>query len=166
MVEIAPHLRFRIPSPGELGYSISAEQLVTARYRDQVRSFEAHLSVAPDHLVLIGFDPFGGRALTVTWGADAIRFETEPGLPEGLNPGNILADLAIVYWPAAAVRRALPAAVELRTGERSRSIIADGREIIRVDYDRPFEAGWPSHAHYRNEAFGYALDLQSTVTAQ
>jgi hypothetical protein len=164
--KIAPDLRFRIPSPGELGYSISAEQLVTAHYRGDVQTFEAHLSVSPQRLVLIGFDPFGRRAFTVTSGGGTMRFDAAPGLPQGLEPGNILADVAIVYWPDAAVERGLPSSAELRSGEDRRTILVDGREIIRVDYDTPRARGWPRMAHYRNEAFGYALDLRSTVTPQ
>lgn len=162
--QIAPDLRFRVPSPGELGYSISAEQLVTARYRGDVQTFEAHLSVSPQRLVLIGFDPFGRRAFTVTSGGGTTSFEAAPGLPRGLDPGNILADVAIVYWPDAAVERGLPSSAELLSRGDRRTIVVDGREIIRVDYDTPPARGWPRMAHYRNEAFGYVLDLRSTVT--
>lgn len=162
--QIAPDVRFRIPSPGELGYSISAEQLVTARYRGDVQTFEAHLSVSPQRLVLIGFDPFGRRAFTVTSGGGSTRFDAAPGLPKGLDPGNILADVAIVYWPDAAVERGLPSSAELRSRDDHRTILVDGHEVIRVDYDTPPARGWPRMAHYRNEAFGYALDLRSTVT--
>ncbi|HUC64088.1 MAG TPA: DUF3261 domain-containing protein [Stellaceae bacterium] len=162
--QIAPDLRFRIPSPGELGYSISAEQLVTAHYRGDVQTFEAHLSVSPQRLVLIGFDPFGRRAFTLTSGNGSTSFDAAPGLPKGLEPGNILADVAIVYWPDAAVERGLPSSAELRSRDDHRTILVDGHEVIRVDYDTPPARGWPRIAHYRNEAFGYALDLRSTVT--
>lgn len=163
-VQIAPDLRFTIPAPGELGYSIDADQLVTAHYRGEAQTFAAHLSVSPQGLTLIGFDPFGRRAFTITCADGVTRFDAAPGLPEGLRPGNILADVAIVYWPPAAVQRGLPAAAELRASGDSRSITAEGREIIRVDYEIPPAQGWPRRAHYHNEAFGYALDLRSTVT--
>lgn len=165
-VDLAPHFPFHVPSPGELGYSITAEQLVTAHYRGDVQTFEAHLSVSPQRLLLIGFDPFGRRAFTVTSTHGAISFDAAPGLPKGINPGNILADIAIVYWPAASVRRGLPAGAELRSSANGRSILASGHEVVRVAYDTPFASGWPISAHYRNEAFGYALDIHSTVTAQ
>jgi len=165
-VDLAPHFPFHVPSPAELGYSITTEQLVTAHYRGSVQTFEAHLSVTPQRLLLIGFDPFGRRAFTVTSTDGAISFNAAPGVPQGINPGNILADIAIVYWPAASVRRGLPAGAELRSSASGRSIVANGHEVIHVAYDTPFASGWPTSAHYSNEAFGYALDLRSTVTAQ
>ncbi len=164
-VQIAPDLRLIIPAPRALGYSVSVEQLVTARYRGEVQTFEAHLSVSPERLILIGVDPFGRRVFTLSESDAGV--EAGPGLPEGLKVGNILADIAIVYWPAAAVQRGLePSSAELRSGGRSRSILLGGREVIRVDYDAPPDQGWPSVAHYRNEALGYALDLRSTVAAE
>jgi len=162
--QIAPGLRFAIPAPSELGYNIDAVQLVTAHYRGEIQTFEAHLSVAPQRLTLIGFDPFGRRAFTITAANGATRFEAAAGLPEGLRPGNILADIAIVYWPASSVERGLPAAAELQASGEGRSIVVGGREIIRVHYDTPPARGWPRLAHYSNDAFGYALDLRSTVT--
>ena len=158
---IAPDLRFAVPTPRELGCSIAAEQLVTARYRDEVVVFQAHLTVSPQRLSLIGFDSFGRRAFTITSADGSASFEAEPGLPQGLRLANILADLAIVYWPADAVERGLPRSVEVREEGNERSIFAGGHEVIRVDYDAPPGCGWPELAHYRNEAFGYALDLHS-----
>src|SRR5215469_4647425 len=73
--QITPDLRFRIPSPSELGYSINVDQLVTARYRGDIQTFEAHLSVTPHRVILIGFDPFGRRAFTVTSEDGATRLD-------------------------------------------------------------------------------------------
>lgn len=164
--QIAPNIKFELPSPQELGYSVDAEQLVTARYRDDTQLFEAHLTVSPQRVLVIGFDPFGRRVFTATLTDGTTTFEATPALPSGLQAGNILADVAIVYWPDGAIRRGLPNSAEVRTEDDSRSILVGGREIIRVDYDTPPERGWPKLARYRNEAFGYALDLQSTVTAK
>jgi hypothetical protein len=162
--QIAPDLRFEVPAPRELGYGVNVVQLVTARYGGEAQVFEAHLAVAPERLTMIAFDAFGRRAFTLSSDGDRMTLETAPGLPQGLNAANILADVAIVYWPAAAVRHALDgSAAVLQTGERWRAILADGREIIRVSYDAPPGTGWAGAAHYRNNAFGYELDLRSRV---
>jgi hypothetical protein len=164
-VQIAPDLRLTVPLPRELGYSVSVEQMVTARYRGDAQTFEAHLAISPDRLTLIGLDPLGRRLFTLTETPTAI--EAAPPLPEGLKVGNVLADIAIVYWPAAAVQRGLhPSSAEIRADEHGRSILLDGREIIRVEYDAPANGSWPGVAHYRNLALGYALDLHSTVTPE
>ena len=164
---IAPGLQFAIPTGRELGYSVDSTQLITAHVRDQVQVFQAYVVVTPEKVTIIALDPFGGRALTVIATDDAIHTEVAPIVPAVLRPGNILADLAIVYWPAAAVRRGLAGtSATLYDDESTRTITDNGREVIHVTYDSPHENTWTKAAHLRNIAFGYELDLQSSVTAK
>ncbi len=164
---IAPGLQFAIPTGRELGYSIETTQLITAHVRDQVQVFQAYVGVTPDKITIVAFDPFGGRALTVAATDDGIHTEVPSMVPAVLRPGNILADLAIVYWPAAAVRRGLAgSSATLYDSTSERTITDNGREIVHVSYGGPHENTWTKVAHLRNFAFGYGLDLQSTVTAK
>ncbi len=164
---IGPDLRFDIPSPRELGQSVDATQLVTAHFRGQTQVFEAHLSVSPERITFIGLDPLGRRALTVTAGEAGVTVDAAPWLPSGLRAENILADVAIVYWPAEAVRRGLSrTTATLHADAHGRTITEDGREIVRVEYERRQESAWTGAARYQNVAFGYELELQSAVTAR
>jgi hypothetical protein len=164
---IAPGLQFAMPTSRELGYSVETTQLITAHFRDQVKVFQAYISVTPEKTTVIALDPFGGRALTVTATDDAIHTEAAPIVPAALRSENILADIAIVYWPAAAVRRGLAGtSATLYDDDRERVISDHGREVVRVAYGGPHEQTWTKVAHLRNIAFGYELDLQSTVTAK
>src|SRR6204780_5779727 len=104
---IAPGLQLLLPTPRELGYSIEATQLITARFADKVQVFQAYVSVSPEKITMIALDPFRNRALTVTATDDAIHTEAAPIVPTALHAENILADLAIVYWPASTIRRRL-----------------------------------------------------------
>ena len=164
---IAPELRFAIPTPRELGYRVDASQLVTAHFRGHTQVFEAHLTVSPERLTFVGLDPFGRRALTVTSTDAGITVDAAPWLPAGLKAENILADVAIMYWPEEAVRRGLAhSAAVLSADSHGRSITANGREIIHVEYGPQQGDAWAASARYRNIAFGYELDLQSAVTPQ
>jgi hypothetical protein len=164
---IAPDLHFLTPAPRELGYSVSASQLVTARYRGDTYVFEAQLAVSPERLTMIGLDPFGRRALTITATDSAVTVDAAPGLPDGLRPANILADIAIVYWPEAAIRRGLAqSSAILQASARERSITLNGAELIRVDYDGVQNGVWPPSAHYMNIALGYELDLRSVAVRE
>lgn len=164
---IAPDLYFLTPTPRELGYSVSASQLVTARYRGDVYVFQAQIAVSPDRLTMIGLDPFGRRTLTITSTDSGVTVEAAPGLPDGLRPANILADMAIVYWPEEAVRRGLSeSSAILRASARERSVILNGTELIRVDYDAAQNGQWARSARYMNIAFGYELDLRSVAVGE
>jgi len=127
--------------------------------------FQAYVSVSPEKITLIALDPFGNRALTVTATDDGIHTEAVPIVPTVLHPENILADLTIVYWPASAVRhRLVGTSASLYDDQSERKISVDGREIVRISYESPHEHAWAKRAHLHNIAYGYELDLQSTVT--
>lgn len=162
---IAPGLDIALPAGRDLGFPIEVNQLITAHYRGQTEVFQAYVSVTPDRITVIAFDPFGGRAMTITATDDGIHTELAPIVPGALRPGNILADIAIVYWPAETIRRGLAGtSATFYDDERERTISLDGREVVLVTYDAPHENTWPKAAHLRNIAYGYELDLQSTVS--
>jgi hypothetical protein len=131
---IGPDLQFVIPGPQQLGQAVDVVQLITARYRDRIFVFEGRLSARPEWLQLVGLDGFGRRALSIVWDGDHVSFDAAPWLPDALKPENILADIAIVYWPEQAVRRGLAESnAELRADLRQRSISMQGEDIIQVD---------------------------------
>jgi Protein of unknown function (DUF3261) len=164
---IAPGLELLLPTPRELGYSIEATQLITAHFADKVQVFQAYVSVSPEKITLIALDPFGNRALTVIATDDAIHTEEAPIVPTVLRPENILADLAIVYWPASSIRRRLDGtSASLYDDESERKISVNDGEVVLVEYESPHEHSWAKRAHLHNIAYGYVLDLQSTVTVK
>lgn len=165
---IAPGVFFATPGPRELGYSVAAVQLVTASYRGERLVFEAHISASPRSVDLVSIDGLGRRAVTATRTQDKLTSEIADWVPTQLRASNILGDLAIIYWPEQAVRDGLEGSTAIlvaRDGERS--ILVEGREIIRVDYDGTAAADpWVGKTRFRNEAFGYSLELRSTRVAQ
>lgn len=166
-IAIAPGLQLAIPNGRELGYSIETTQLINAHFRGQSQLFDAYVKVSQDKIVMVAFDPFGARAMTITATDDGVHSELAPIVPALLHPENILADLAIVYWPALAVRRSLAGtSASLYDDAKERRIEIDGRTIVQVTYDSPHENRWPQLAHLKNFAYSYGLDLQSTITGQ
>lgn len=163
---IAPDLRFATPGPGALGREIDAVQMITAHYRDQSFTFEGRISVAPDKLVLAGLDGFGRRAITVTRTSQGIDIDAAPWLPASLRAANILADLAMLYWPESAVQGGLsgPEAVVKSEG-KVRSILWRGKEVVHIDYETSGQDHWGESARLRNPAFVYELDSRSAVIA-
>jgi hypothetical protein len=159
-VQVAPGVELRLTQVGELGRSVSATQLVTARRGDQAFSFEGHLSAEPGRLLLVGLDPMGRRAMTVEWTAGGIRSEAAPFLPDAVRPENVLADIVMIYWPDEAVRRALSGvAVESRGATRR---IGD---FASVQYQPSREGAWSGQLVFRNDAYGYQLEVQSSEAA-
>ncbi len=162
-IRIAPGLALALPKPSELGRSLEASQLVTAHYGGQTFAFEGHVSATPERVLLVGLDTMGRRAVTVEWTEQGFRAERAPWLPEQLRPENMLADMVILYWPEAILRRALgPSGGGLAAGARFRSISADGKEVIRADYSAADP--WNGKLTFSNFAWDYELDVQSVET--
>ncbi|HEV2676109.1 MAG TPA: DUF3261 domain-containing protein [Aliidongia sp.] len=164
-VRIAPDLDLVLPRPGDLGRSLDATQLVSARYGDQAMVFEGHVSVTPERLLLVVVDPLGRRALSVTWTDAGVTYDAAPWLPATVRPENMLADIVVLYWPEAVVRRSLVGG-SLTATPGTRSVQVAGHEVIHADY-QPAAPGetWAGRAHYVNLPWGYALDIQSVLSA-
>jgi hypothetical protein len=159
---IAPTVRFVVPGPQALGYRVTAEQLVSAHYRGDAFVWEAHIDVSPERLEIVGLDGFGRRAFTMNWRDNALSYEAASWLPTTIKPGNVLADIALLYWPQKAVQAALAGSGALvTTTTAGRSVTFDGTEILHVDYDDAGSSAWNGTVHLRNLAFGYQLDIQS-----
>ena len=163
-VGIAPGVTLTLPPTPALGRTVEAAQLVTAHYGNRTVVFEGRIGVTPERFLLVGTDTMGRRAMTVTWTAKGVTAEAAPWLPVTVRPGNMLADIVMIYWPEAAVRRALSGA-SLASAPGTRTLRnTDGTEIISIDYGTTAEGAWSGRLRLHNLAWGYDLDIQSEET--
>jgi hypothetical protein len=160
-VLVAPTTAMVIPRPADLARTVEAVQLVSARYGGQTYVFESRISVTPDQFRLVSVDSLGRKAMTIVWTSGGVYYETAAWVPQQLRPENVLADIVLLYWPEDTVRRSLIGG-SLRSTEAHRTIVADGKDVIRADF-QPQRSGdpWSGTLHYENLAWGYALDIQS-----
>jgi len=156
-VVVAPGVVLALPAPAELLRTVDVIQLVTARHGDDVFVFEGRLSVGPGGLRLVGTDAMGRRAMDIAWNGGCLTVERASWLPERVRPENVLADIVLIYWPEAAVRRGLRGAT-LETGPGARTIIADGRAVIAI---RTQGDPWLGAAQLSNTAWAYDIEVRS-----
>jgi len=157
---IAPGLSIVVPGPEAVGKDVLISQTVTAQFRGDSFVLQGYLNLGPASLELAALDGFGRRLFTISWRNGAFDYQPTPAMPSDLRPANMLADIALIYWPADALRPSLAqAGAELTETTTSRSISYDGREVIHIDYES--RIGWTGHTAYRNLAFGYNLDIRS-----
>ena len=152
-VTVAPGITLALPAPGELGHGVDAVQLVTARRGGDSFVFECRLSVDGERLLLVGSDSMGRRAMAVRWSKDGMTVERADWLPDTLRPENILADIMLLYWPEAAVRRGLSGAVLSQTSQ-GRSI----GESIAISWQGD---PWNGSSRLVNTPWGYEIEVRS-----
>lgn len=162
VVAVAPGITMTLPRPADLGRRMDVVQMVVGRYGDQSMTFESRLSVTPERVLLVSTDGVGRRAMTVEWSEKGIQADVAPWVPRQLRPANVLADLAFLYWPEAALRAALAGSpVTLTVTTNRRALYRDGQEIMRAEHTPGRLAAWPSSSHYLNLAWGYELTIKS-----
>ena len=152
-VIVAPGITLALPAPAELGRAEDAVQLVTARRGGDSFVFECRLSVDGERLLLVGSDSMGRRAMAVRWSKDGMTVERADWLPDTLRPENILADIMLLYWPEAAVRRGLSGAVLSQTSQ-GRSI----GESIAISWQGD---PWNGSSRLVNTPWGYEIEVRS-----
>ena len=163
---IGPNRRLALPRPADLGRSVEAVQMLSARYDGQTYVFEGRLSITPQRLVLVGLDGMGRRAMTVTWTGHDIVIERAPWLPDTVRPGSMLADIVVLYWPEAVVRKALaPAGCTLQASAKSRTVRCGNDEVLRAKYDWAAGGKWAGTVTYSNLAWGYEIEIESQEVA-
>src|SRR5216684_7771968 len=72
---IGPGQQLTLPRPADLGRSILATQLITAHGYGQTFVLEVNLSITPERVMLVGLDPMGRRAMTITWNGQNVSAE-------------------------------------------------------------------------------------------
>ncbi|MBS4047192.1 MAG: DUF3261 domain-containing protein [Alphaproteobacteria bacterium] len=158
---IAPKQLLTLPRPADLGRSVQAVQLITFRRDNQTMVFEGHLSITPERLLLVGIDSLGRRAMTLTWTEAGLATEAAPWLPSAVRPGSMLADIVLLYWPAAAIRASLPPGGELVESAYRRQILLDGKPVLNIEYGFDITRRWTGRLHYANFSWGYQIEVQS-----
>jgi hypothetical protein len=165
-VTVAPGIAFALPPPAALGRAVEAQQLITARYRNETFVFETRISVTPARLLVVGTDMLGRRAMTIEWTGADLTADAAPWVPAELRARNVVADIMLLHWPERAVRAGLASDVAVRDVAPGHSVIGvGGQDMIRIDRQDGAPGSWSGRWTYRNRGWGYELDIQSVEAA-
>ena len=152
-------------SPASLGASLSLAQRLSFAHQDDPgapRTLEALLEIDSDAVRLAGL-ALGQRVFTLQWDGEVLEEQRAPQVPAQLQASQVLRDLQLVYWPAEAVRAALPPDWTLEEGARTRALLSGGRVRVQVRYDS--EPRWSGRVELDNHSERYRLAIESVPTS-
>lgn len=155
---LKPGVSVRLPMPG-ITPAISEQQLLTATVQGRTQSLLVLLNADGQQLALVGLSPLGIRLFKVTYDRQGIHTEQSVALPQLPPAGQVLADIMLSYWPAAAWRDVLPPGWTL-VDQQDRRVLMDpgGNSITEIHYG--LIAGRRQPVDLRNLVFHYQIAIQ------
>ncbi|MBK8070527.1 MAG: DUF3261 domain-containing protein [Ramlibacter sp.] len=128
-------------SPAALGTQFVLQQQITVDAGGQTRQIEALLEADASTVRLAMLDMGIVRA-RLSWDGTTLRHEFPPQLPRQLDPGRILTQIQLAYWPQEAIRAALPQGWTLEATQSQRVLSRNGVAEIRIEYLQGFSHEW------------------------
>ncbi|MDR7269607.1 hypothetical protein J2X20_002236 [Pelomonas saccharophila] len=138
-----PPLRLAPAALGHARFALSQRLSVTRLDQPDAppQRVELQLQLDASGLLLAGF-AYGQRVLLMQWDGKDLQVQRHPMLPAEVDTDRMLRDLCLSFWPAEAVRAALPAgwawvqtatAFELQQGGQARLVVQrHGANIVEI----------------------------------
>lgn len=151
----------RLP-PSQLGGEFSLSQRLSVQRLDAPQAapqvVDVQLELDRDLLNLAGF-AVGQRVLRVSWNGQDLQVVRHPRLPPEVDVERMLRDMTLVYWPAQAIRAALPAGWTLEEGAAQRRLLQAGQ--LRLSLSWQGELAADSRIEILNPTEHYRLIIES-----
>lgn len=140
---VLPMLRLPPAALGSARYALSQRLSVSRLDQPDAapQRVEVQLQLDASALLLAGF-AFGQRVLLMQWDGKDLNVQRHPMLPAEVDTDRMLRDLCLTFWPAEAVRAALPegwrwvataTGEELQQGGQARLVVSrPGANIVEI----------------------------------
>jgi hypothetical protein len=153
---LLPALRLPPAALGGARYALSQRLSVTRLDRPDARpqQVDVQLQLDASGLLLAGF-AFGQRVLLMQWDGVDLQVQRHPHLPAEVDTDRMLRDLCLVFWPAEAVRAALPEG--WTWGATTEGDVLQQGDVARLTVRR----GAPGVVEITNPTEGYRLLIES-----
>ncbi len=153
----SPALRL---APAALDASLSLQQRLTVSHGARRQRADALLEVDDDTLrlvLLVG----PKRMLTLVFDGESVEETRDPTLPETLAGERFIDDIQLAYWPAAAIRSALPPGWVLDESPLRRTLRQDGAAAVEVRYSQATR--WLGRIEIHHLRQNYRLTIDSAA---
>lgn len=149
-------------SPASLGRELSLTQRITVSHGEVRRSFDAQLE-ADATAVRVAAVSLGQTIATLSWDGQTLEQRVSAHVPEVVTAARILSDVQLAWWPAQAIRAALPPGFRLEEQGSTRTLFHGEAPFATVSYEGTPPA-W-RHVRLAHHRYGYQLDIESVYVA-
>jgi hypothetical protein len=149
-------------SPASLGQPLSLQQHLTVERAGRIDELDTALEIDAHQLTLVGL-AFGQRVMTLQYDGKELKTWRHIMLPPQVRGEDVLEDLQLTLWPAAAIRAALPKDWDLQddtTGANlQRTLSFEGLPIMTIAYSGAQR--WGGKVVLNNLRYHYRLTITS-----
>jgi hypothetical protein len=152
-------LNLRLP-PAALGTSISLQQHLVVERGEHTDVLDAALEIDAEHISLVGL-AMGQRVLSFNYDGIAFQSWRHPLLPAQVRNEDVLEDIQLTYWPADAIREALPEGWRIEEGGLTRTLFEGDAPVEIITYSAT--PPWKGKVVLSNLKYRYRLTIESVV---
>ncbi|MDB5989216.1 MAG: hypothetical protein JWQ10_619 [Herbaspirillum sp.] len=158
-------------SPASLGQTLSLQQHLKVERAGRTDELDTALEIDADQLTLVGL-AFGQRVMTLQYDGHELKTWRHVMLPPQVRGEDVLEDMQLTLWPAAAIRAALPSGWDLQdsapgtpnapntpSAHWQRTLSFEAQPIMVIDYAGPQR--WGGQVVLNNLRYHYRLTITS-----
>jgi hypothetical protein len=149
-----------MPLAPPLGPSRRIVQQLTALWPGRQETLLCVLELDSRRIAMAGLTNDGLSLFDLSYDGKTLQSRKSPLLPDTVAPEYIIADLQLVYWPAAALQKMLPKYWRLETDGNHRRLYFNEEPRVDVHYLAP-DATWPKDVELINHRFNYHLQIKT-----
>lgn len=144
-------------APAALGASISVQQHLKVERGGRIDELDVALQVEPDAIDMVGL-AFGQRVLTLRYDGKELTSWRHALLPSQVKADDVLEDMQLTLWPAAAIAQALPAGWRIDEQGMHRTLYLGAEPVMLIDYSA--QPRWSGTVVLQNLRYHYRLTIQ------
>lgn len=145
-------------APSALGESISVQQHLRVERNGRSDELDVALEVEPQKLEMVGL-ALGQRVLSLRYDGQQLSSWRHVMLPSQVKAEDVLEDMQLTLWPAAAVRAALPPGWQVEEQGLRRTLSLNGETIMVINYSGL--PRWSGKLVLENLRYKYRLTIES-----
>lgn len=153
-------LGLKLP-PAALGTSVNLQQRLSVEREGRTDHLDVALEIDNQHIGLVGL-AFGLRVMSLEFDGNSLKSWRHFLLPAQVRVEDVLEDIQLTYWPADAIRAALPVGWRIEDEGMRRTLWSDDEKVMVIDYST--EPRWSGKVTLVNLRYYYRLTIQSTPT--
>ncbi len=165
-VEITKGQWIQLPNPAQLGFNLTATQVLTAQYetKDKTKSYASQVQVekTPTKLILVAIAGWGGEIFSIDYDGKTIKTSSLPMPHASIGIQHVLTDFIFTYASDNLIKTLLKSTdIKLKLKKQQRIFMLHNTPIIKITYQN--KNPWKGTVVLHNLKLHYNITISTIV---